>query len=142
MYELRETSWHDRGTGFCKGIYDDSQDLALLIVESEFPPDQATEDEGEGGFLKEELLLSARVEREDIYSRQQGIYIFTVLLVLEVNDVLTPRPDTLIVWTEPATNLDIALSFQDADCCQDIWDFICEVQRHLNTLPCESRYGQ
>lgn len=43
--------------------------------------------------------------------------------------------DTLIVWTEPQTNLDIALSFQDPDGCEDIWSFVCDVQRHLNNLP-------
>jgi protein phosphatase-4 regulatory subunit 3 len=67
VYELREQSWHDRGTGHCKGIYDDSQDLALLVVEAEDGGDKE-----EGGFLKEELLLSAKVERDDIYARQQG----------------------------------------------------------------------
>ena len=45
--------------------------------------------------------------------------------------------DTLIVWTEPSTTLDIALSFQDAEGCEDIWQFIAEVQRHLNNLPGE-----
>ena len=74
MYELRDSSWYDRGTGHCKGVYDDTQDLALLIVEaedlSEGKDEQATE--GEGGFLKEELLLSTRVEKDDIYARQQG----------------------------------------------------------------------
>jgi len=29
--------------------------------------------EGEGGFLKEELLLSTKVEKDDIYARQQGM---------------------------------------------------------------------
>lgn len=28
--------------------------------------------EGPGGFLKEELLLTAKVEKDDIYARQQG----------------------------------------------------------------------
>lgn len=46
--------------------------------------------------------------------------------------------DTLIVWTEPQTQLDIALSFQDPDGCEDIWSFVCDVQRHLNNLPSES----
>jgi protein phosphatase-4 regulatory subunit 3 len=72
VYELRDSSWFDRGTGYCKGIYDDTQDLALLIVEAEEPVDKAGENEGEGGFLKEDLLLTARVEKEDIYVRQQG----------------------------------------------------------------------
>lgn len=39
--------------------------------------------------------------------------------------------DTLIVWTDPESKLDIALSFQDADGCEDTWQFICEVQKHL-----------
>jgi len=50
------------------------------------------------------------------------------------------RADTLIVWTEPTTQLDIALSFQDAEGCEDIWQFICDVQRHLNNLPSESKW--
>ncbi|OCF33154.1 hypothetical protein I316_05199 [Kwoniella heveanensis BCC8398] len=109
VYELRDSSWFDRGTGFCKGIYDDTQDLALIIVEPE-DMGEGGKVEAPGGFLKDELLLSARVEKEDIYGKQQ---------------------DTLIVWTEPSSGLDIALSFQDADGCDDIWQFICEVQRHL-----------
>jgi hypothetical protein len=87
VYELRDSSWFDRGTGHCKGVYDDTQDLALIIVEAEPMPEGQDGDsggsgsgsgsgseggEGEGGFLKEELLLSTKVEKEDIYARQQG----------------------------------------------------------------------
>ena len=54
------------------------------------------------------------------------------------NVVLMDSTDTLIVWTEPRTGLDIALSFQDAEGCEDIWQFITEVQRHLANLPGES----
>jgi hypothetical protein len=43
--------------------------------------------------------------------------------------------DTLIVWTEPGTQLDIALSFQDVEGCEDIWLFITEVQKHLKIIP-------
>jgi len=56
-------------------VYDDSQDLALLIVEAEDASTEKPEGgaaEGPGGFLKEELLLSAKVEKDDIYARQQG----------------------------------------------------------------------
>lgn len=45
-----------------------------MIVEAEDMnegKDEAATD-GEGGFLKEELLLSTRVEKDDIYARQQG----------------------------------------------------------------------
>lgn len=81
VYELRDSSWFDRGTGHCKGVYDDTQDLALIIVEaedmSEGKEGEAAATEGEGGFLKEELLLSTKVEKEDIYARQQGIFLFS-----------------------------------------------------------------
>ncbi|EIW73149.1 hypothetical protein TREMEDRAFT_24823, partial [Tremella mesenterica DSM 1558] len=122
VYELRASQWFDRGTGHCRGVYDGSQNLALIIVEIEDSGDRPSEgegNEGPGGFVKDdEFLLTARVEKEDIYSRQQ---------------------DTLIVWTEPESNLDIALSFQDAEGCEDIWQFICDVQKHLNGLPHEDQ---
>lgn len=142
MYELRDSSWYDRGTGYCKGVYDDTRDLALLIVEAEEQPEKGGEGEDgvggsdePGGFLKEELLLSSRVEKDDIYARQQGRCY--VVSELRVGLELTACTDTLIVWTEPASQLDIALSFQDAEGCEDIWQFISEVQRHLNNMPSE-----
>ncbi len=48
---------------------------------------------------------------------------------------LTPYFDpaeTLIVWTEP-DGVDYALSFQDPEGCAEVWHFIEEVQRHMNT---------
>ena len=39
--------------------------------------------------------------------------------------------DTLIVWTEP-DGVDYALSFQDPDGCSEVWNFILDVQRHMN----------
>ena len=47
--------------------------------------------------------------------------------------MLTRPPDTLIVWTEP-DGADYALSFQDADGCAEVWNFIIEVQRHMNVV--------
>lgn len=35
--------------------------------------------------------------------------------------LLTPHIETLIVWTEPSTMIDMALSFQEADGCAQIW---------------------
>lgn len=75
MYELREQSWFDRGTGHCKGVYDDSQDIALIIVEPESNAEKGEADDGPGGFLKDDLLLSNKVEKDDIYARQQGVLI-------------------------------------------------------------------
>jgi protein phosphatase-4 regulatory subunit 3 len=39
----------------------------------------------------------------------------------------------LIVWTEP-DGADYALSFQDADGCGEVWNFILEVQHHLTLV--------
>ena len=39
--------------------------------------------------------------------------------------------DTLIVWTEP-TGVDFALSFQDPEGCEEVWNYIQEVQRHMS----------
>lgn len=35
--------------------------------------------------------------------------------------LLMPQTETLIVWTEPNTLIDMALSFQEADGCGQIW---------------------
>lgn len=42
------------------------------------------------------------------------------------------QQDTLIVWTE-VDGTDFALSFQDAEGCAEVWEFIIEVQKHLST---------
>jgi len=39
-------------------------------------------------------------------------------------------PETLIVWTEP-DGVDYALSFQEAEGCAEVWNFISEVQQHM-----------
>ncbi|KAJ9124080.1 hypothetical protein QFC22_000875 [Naganishia vaughanmartiniae] len=124
VYELRGQAWEDRGTGFVEGIYDEASDEALLVVTREdtangpeqADPTVAGENEPEpGGFFREgedPYLLRTRVGKADPYSRQQ---------------------ETLIVWTEP-TGMDVALSFQDPEGCNNIWDFIQEVQRHLQLI--------
>ena len=43
---------------------------------------------------------------------------------------LDPIPETLIVWTEP-DGVDYALSFQEAEGCSEVWNFISEVQQHM-----------
>lgn len=57
----------------------------------------------------ERLLLESRVSKDDGYQKQQ---------------------DTLIVWTE-STGTDMALSFQEAEGCAAIWEFVSQVQQHL-----------
>ncbi|KAI5119593.1 hypothetical protein M0805_005763 [Coniferiporia weirii] len=58
----------------------------------------------------QEVLLNCLIRATDVYQRQQ---------------------DTLIVWTEP-DGTDFALSFQDIEGCSEVWEFIVEVQKHLN----------
>jgi len=56
----------------------------------------------------DEILLEAKISPEINYHQQQ---------------------DTLIVWNEPDTDTDLALSFQEAECCKAIWENICQVQK-------------
>ncbi|KAL8827665.1 MAG: hypothetical protein Q9170_006923 [Blastenia crenularia] len=58
------------------------------------------------------MLLESRISKDDGYQKQQ---------------------DTLIVWTE-TTGTDMALSFQEAEGCAAIWEFVSQVQQHLMTL--------
>lgn len=57
----------------------------------------------------DKVLLETRIIKDDIYQKQQ---------------------DTLIVWTEP-NGVDMALSFQEAEGCAAIWDFVHQVQQQL-----------
>ncbi|KAK2465946.1 hypothetical protein APHAL10511_001587 [Amanita phalloides] len=68
----------------------------------------------------DDIILSTVIRAEDVYQRQQ---------------------DTLIVWTE-LDGVDYALSFQDSDGCAEVWNFIREVQRHINSGASIIRSGQ
>ncbi|KAJ5637179.1 hypothetical protein N7490_007058 [Penicillium lividum] len=56
------------------------------------------------------VLLETRISKDDGYQKQQ---------------------ETLIVWTE-TSGTDMALSFQEAEGCAVIWDFVNAVQQHLS----------
>ncbi|KAJ5463093.1 hypothetical protein N7475_008037 [Penicillium sp. IBT 31633x] len=58
------------------------------------------------------VLLETRITKDDGYQKQQ---------------------ETLIVWTEQ-NGTDMALSFQEAEGCAAIWDFVNSVQQHLLSL--------
>ncbi|KAJ3396991.1 Platinum sensitivity protein [Lobulomyces angularis] len=58
------------------------------------------------------LLLNVKLIDDDVYQRQQ---------------------ETLIVWTEPDGE-NLALSFQEAEGCNEIWDQIATIQRKLMLL--------
>ncbi|SJX61231.1 related to PSY2-subunit of protein phosphatase PP4 complex [Sporisorium reilianum f. sp. reilianum] len=156
VYELKGETWFDRGTGYCAGVYDETVDEALLVarreekcqflegidVPAEADADAAepilaaaaTGDEAAAAAAQkapstqpqpcqfvvvvsenlesEDILLASKVVKEEVYQRQQ---------------------DTLVVWTEP-TGVDMALSFQEAEGCNEVWEFLTEVQKHFMGL--------
>ncbi|OTA99580.1 hypothetical protein M426DRAFT_325049 [Hypoxylon sp. CI-4A] len=59
------------------------------------------------------ILLDTRISKEDGFHKQQ---------------------ETLIVWTEPSNNLDMALSFQEAEGCTMIWKFINGIQQQYHSV--------
>ncbi|KAF2171724.1 hypothetical protein M409DRAFT_63331 [Zasmidium cellare ATCC 36951] len=101
VYELKNNDWYDRGTGFCVGS---------IVSNPNAPPEHldarivVTSEDDPG-----RTLLETRVSKDDGYQKQQ---------------------DTLIVWTE-SNGVDMALSFQEADGCTIIWDFVSDVQSRL-----------
>ncbi|RKF61240.1 Uncharacterized protein OnM2_044032 [Erysiphe neolycopersici] len=44
------------------------------------------------------------------------------------------QSETLIVWKESRTNLDMALSFQESEACSTIWKFVDQVQQQFYNL--------
>ncbi|KAH6671872.1 component of IIS longevity pathway SMK-1-domain-containing protein [Halenospora varia] len=59
---------------------------------------------------QDRTLLETRICKEEGFQKQQ---------------------DTLIVWTEPSTQVEMALSFQEAEGCATIWKFISNIQAQL-----------
>ncbi|OKL57790.1 hypothetical protein UA08_07025 [Talaromyces atroroseus] len=117
VYELRDNDWFDRGTGFCTGAI--VEDIPKIFVESE--------DE------KGRCLLNTSIGKDDGYQKQQGAVSWATgqtALILIRSFLLI---ETLIVWTE-ANGTDMALSFQEADGCAAIWDYVNSVQHHLLAL--------
>ncbi|KAJ5177134.1 uncharacterized protein N7482_003011 [Penicillium canariense] len=104
VYELRDNDWFDRGTGFCTGQILGEE--PRIYVESEDQPNR--------------VLLETKITKDDGYQKQQG---FCPAVPAE----------TLIVWTE-SNGTDMALSFQEAEGCAVIWDFVNTVQQHLLSL--------
>ena len=101
VYELKNNDWYDRGTGFCAG---------QICSANNAPPEHldariivTSEDDSD------RTLLETRISKDDVYQKQQ---------------------ETLIVWTDP-NGVDMALSFQEAEGCAGIWEFVSDVQSRL-----------
>jgi protein phosphatase 4 regulatory subunit 3 len=122
VYELIGARWVDQGTAFCFGQFQEETGAALLIARSE--------------RNYNDIILSTAIRSNDVYQRQQGSCDFW--LPLNLCRRCLSETDTLIVWTEP-DGVDYALSFQDPEGCSEVWNFICEVQQHMNAggIPCD-----
>lgn len=140
VYELSDDTWQDRGTGFCAGVYDEGHDEALLVARMEEEciklenavagprrdPTAAASESGDtsggesdrGTFF---LIVSPNLDSEDIMLRSRVVK----------DDVYQLQQDTLVVWTEP-DGTDMALSFQEAEGCHEVWEFVVEVQKHFH----------
>ncbi|KAL7410975.1 component of IIS longevity pathway SMK-1-domain-containing protein [Mrakia frigida] len=140
VYELRNDSWFDRGTGHVHGLYDEGTDQALLVVTAEVlmldPAEE--EDGGGGGFVKEDAAEedgAGGVENETTIRTIRSKGVEGKILMhshIQGKDVYQRQQDTLIVWTEP-DGTDIALSFADPDDCENVWEFVLEVQKMLDS---------
>lgn len=104
VYELKNNDWYDRGTGFCSGQLVSSPNSTTEIPDARVLV--VSEDD------PNRSILETRITKDDGYQKQQ---------------------DTLIVWTE-SSGVDMALSFQEADGCTSIWEFVSEIQNRLPAL--------
>ena len=111
VYELKNNDWYDRGTGFCSGqvTHDVATSSAVESLDARILV--VSEDE------PDRELLQTRITKDNGYQKQQ---------------------ETLIVWTEQ-NGTDMALSFQEAEGCASIWDFVTEVQQRLSALAPDER---
>ncbi|KAF5254796.1 hypothetical protein FANTH_535 [Fusarium anthophilum] len=108
VYELRNNDWFDRGTGFCSASFE-------TLDDGRKEPRVIVESEDH----PDRLLLETKIQKEDGFQKQQGT-----------------SPYTLIVWQEPSSGVDMALSFQEAEGCAMIWRFVSNVQQTFhNHLP-------
>lgn len=107
VYELCRNDWHDRGTGFCTASFNTYKNSMNQYVDE---PSVCVESEDEPS----RLLLDTKIRKEDGFQKQQ---------------------ETLIVWTEPVSGVDMALSFQEAEGCAAIWNFVSGVQAQLPDVP-------
>lgn len=101
VYELKNNDWYDRGTGFCEGKYLSAKDAPPEDLDARVVVTSEEE--------PERVILETRITKDDGYQKQQ---------------------ETLIVWTE-SNGVDMALSFQEADGCAHLWQFVSETQGRL-----------
>lgn len=148
VYELKGETWFDRGTGYCAGVYDETVDEALLVARREEKCQflEGIDVPAEGDVDENDLVLGNGSSEEGAQKAQPQPCQFVVVVSenLENEDILLAskvvkeevyqrQQDTLVVWTEP-TGVDMALSFQEAEGCNEVWEFLTEVQKHFMGL--------
>ncbi|KAL2885348.1 suppressor of Mek1 [Ceratocystis lukuohia] len=82
------------------------------------------------------FCTASYIQTEDSPEPQPQVYVKseetpdTCLLstIITKDDGFQKQQDTLIVWTDPPTGIDMALSFQEAEGCSMIWKFINSVK--------------
>ncbi|TEY41049.1 hypothetical protein BOTCAL_0405g00070 [Botryotinia calthae] len=118
VYELRDGDWFDRGTGFCRADFmvDNGPEKSdpRVMVQSEDQPGR--------------ILLETKIVKGDEFQKQQGILDQRMIATFHANAC---HAETLIVWTEPDSEMDMALSFQEAEGCTAVWRFINNIQTTL-----------
>lgn len=127
LYILEGQAWTDRGTGYCAGVYNEAKDEALLVTRKEEHCealgdvlDAGEDDDDAAAPSKYMLVIDERLDTDD--------YLLSSPVVKD--DVYQRQQDTLVVWTEPDGS-DLALSFQEPEGCNEVWDFLTEVQLHF-----------
>ncbi|KHJ43288.1 hypothetical protein D918_06522 [Trichuris suis] len=117
LYMLNEKrTWDDKGTGQVTCFFNEHVHAVILKVVNEEDDVllasfvviicNAAVSRGLMSLILGNTMLESQVQQDIIYQKQQG---------------------TLIVWTESENN-DMALSFQDKQGCDEVWESICKVR--------------
>ena len=114
VYKLNpeDNQWVDSGTGHVQLDYVEKFSSIGINVVSE-------ED-------SKSVILQTKVCVDDIYQQQQGLTNLIIFNILSSKLTIFKqicKIDTLIVWNEPETEEDLALSFVDKKSCLELWYF-------------------
>ncbi|RKF74564.1 uncharacterized protein GcM1_239140 [Golovinomyces cichoracearum] len=111
VYELRNDDWLDFGTG----LFWHYEASGPSSVNSENKQNEVTRVDEPRILVQSEIDTDCTILNTKIYALEG----------------LRKQTDTLIVWKEPITTLDMALSFQESDDCNIIWKFVDYVQKQF-----------
>ncbi|CAH0015332.1 unnamed protein product [Clonostachys rhizophaga] len=119
VYELRDNDWFDRGTGFCTATFATVRP-AITSPMAAKTPDLKTN--------PTDFFWKRRFKRKMAFRSSKAS---PAHLDISTHRAYTDTPflDTLIVWQEPRTGVDMALSFQEAEGCAIIWRFVSSIQQ-------------